>query len=146
MKRSALGLPFAVAIAASVLLSCASPLRPAITVYTKRDFGGVRETLHDPYPSLARHLPAFEDEISSFEIHRGVWELCKRPGYRDCRIADRSMPDLGAWDLDNAISSLRAIDVDERDRYDEDDRYEDRYDDELDEKIEEEVEEQLEER
>jgi hypothetical protein len=99
--------------AAFALAACVSPLRPEITVYTKRDFAGAAERLHAGYPDLHEELPAFEDEISSFEIRRGVWEVCRRPDYHDCRVVDHSMADLGGWDLDNAISSLRPLDVDE---------------------------------
>jgi hypothetical protein len=100
------GLVFAAAIG---LGGCAGPARPEITVYTKRDYRGASESLRGAYPDLAEDLPDFDDEISSFEIRRGVWELCKKPRYRRCRTADRSMPDLGAWDLDNAIRSLRPV-------------------------------------
>jgi|GEM_PF-5494283 len=140
MHRSSLVL-VAAAVMASSVPACVSPPPPEITVYSRRDFHGARMTLRDGYADLEREIPEVEDDISSFEIHRGVWQVCKDPGYRECRITSRSMPDLGAWDLDNAISSLRPLDEEAADDADWDDdeaypyddrdtdRYERRYED-----------------
>lgn len=86
---------------------CLAPPRPSITVYTKRDYEGKHVTLHEAYADLEEELDGFDDEISSFEIGRGVWQLCKKRNFKSCRTADRSMPDLGEWDFDNTISSIR---------------------------------------
>ena len=91
------------------LAACAGPPRPAIAVYSKRAFRGEAVTLREPYPDLGEELPDFDREISSFEILRGAWQVCRKPRYRNCRTTDRSMEDLGVWDLDNAIRSLRPV-------------------------------------
>jgi hypothetical protein len=96
-------------LAAFGLAGCIGEAPPEITLYAKRDFRGVRETVRGPIPDLGRALPELDDEVSSFEIQRGVWRLCKKTRYRSCRTADESMADLGEWDLDNTISSLRPV-------------------------------------
>jgi hypothetical protein len=96
-------------IAAFGLAGCIGDAPPEITLYTKRDFRGARETVRGAIPDLGRELPELDDEVSSFEIQRGVWRLCKRTRFRSCRTFDESMADLGDWDLDNAISSLRPV-------------------------------------
>jgi Beta/Gamma crystallin len=97
-------LSFAIGLAA-----CAGPPRPSITVYSKRAFRGDVATLRDGYADLGEDLPDFDREISSFEIEHGTWQVCRKTRFRNCRTADRSMDDLGGWDLDNAIRSLRPI-------------------------------------
>ena len=94
---------------ALALAACAGPQRPAIAVYSKRAFRGEAATLREPYPDLGEELPEFDREISSFEIVRGTWQVCRKTRFRNCRRADRSMDDLGVWDLDNAIRSLRPV-------------------------------------
>jgi hypothetical protein len=115
MTRSTLA--FALA-AASGLAACAGPPPPSITVYEAENFAGARAQLREGYSDLDDQFPDIDDEISSFQIERGVWQVCRSPGYRDCRTTDRSMADLGEWDFDNAISSLRPVDVVDRDDVD----------------------------
>jgi hypothetical protein len=112
MTRSTLAFAFA---AAAGFTACASPPPPLITVYQNENFGGARTQLRDAYSDLEDQFPDIDDEISSFEVERGVWQVCRSPGYRDCRITDHSMADLGEWDFDNAISSLRPVDLVDRD-------------------------------
>jgi hypothetical protein len=93
-------------LAAGVLLAgCIGGAGPTITVYARRDFAGGHQTLRGAHEELGD----LDDEISSFEIHSGAWQLCKRPGFRSCRTTDQSMADLGDWDFDNKISSLRPV-------------------------------------
>jgi hypothetical protein len=92
-----------------VLAACAGPPRASITVYTKRDFRGEAATVREAYADLEDELPGFDREISSFEITRGTWQICKKKSFRTCRTTDRSMPDLGDWDADNRIRSLRPV-------------------------------------
>jgi hypothetical protein len=106
MKRHTLALCLSVSLGLS---ACAGVARPSITVYTKRDYLGEAATLREGYSDLEADLPGFDREISSFEIDRGAWQICKKKRYRSCRTTDRSMPDLGDWDVDNAIRSLRPI-------------------------------------
>jgi hypothetical protein len=89
--------------------ACAGVARPSMTVYTKRDFRGEAETLRGAYPDLEDELPGFDRQISSFEITRGTWEICKKKRFKSCRTTDRSMPDLGDWDADNTIRSIRPV-------------------------------------
>jgi hypothetical protein len=99
---------FALALG-STLAACAGPPRPGIAVYSKRAFRGEAVTLREPIADLGEELPEFDREISSFEILRGTWQVCRKTRFRNCRTTDRSMDDLGVWDLDNAIRSLRPI-------------------------------------
>ena len=94
---------------AMALAACAGPPRPADRRLLEARFRGEAVTLREPYPDLGEELPEFDREISSFEILRGTWQVCRKTRFRNCRRADRSMDDLGVWDLDNAIRSLRPI-------------------------------------
>jgi hypothetical protein len=101
---------FAAALPVFIGLSgCAGVARPSITVYTKRDFAGEAATLRSAYADLEEDLPGFDREISSFEIARGTWQICRKKRFKSCRTTDRSMADLGDWDGDNAIRSLRPV-------------------------------------
>jgi hypothetical protein len=106
MNRSTLAHCLSVCTA---LAGCKTVVRPSITVFTKRDFRGDATTLRDAHADLAEEIPDFDRDISSFEINRGTWQVCRKPRFRACRTTDRSMPDLGDWDLDNAIRSLRPV-------------------------------------
>jgi hypothetical protein len=107
---------------------------PGMIIYEHMDFSGSRITLDGAVRDL-RDI-GWNDRISSFQIPRGGWEVCRGVNYKNCEVVDRNHDDirnLANFGWNDRISSLRPVtgkyarrhDRDDDDQYpvlDEDDR------------------------
>jgi Zn-dependent protease with chaperone function len=79
----------------------------SITIYEHIQFGGKSVTITSPTSQLDSF---WNDQVSSLQI-TGVWELCKKKDFRDCRVFDAEATDLRqvgvGWN--DEVTSLRPL-------------------------------------
>lgn len=80
----------------------------AIALFSSQNFqGDVREAF-DPFGSL--HDLAFNDRPRSVAVLAGQWELCEHADFTGrCVFIREDVPDLGWFDLNGRVSSIRPI-------------------------------------
>lgn len=80
----------------------------AIALFSSQNFqGDVREAF-DPFASM--HDLAFNDRARSVAVLAGQWELCEHSDFTGrCVFIREDVPDLGWFDLNGRVSSIRPI-------------------------------------
>lgn len=74
-----------------------------IVLFDQRNYRGNPRNYNGPIANLSRRA-------QSVTIGRGVWELCEGIGFTGrCVTLEASVPDLGAYNLRNRVSSARPI-------------------------------------
>lgn len=80
-----------------------SPGNWYIVLFDRQNYQGNPRNYNGPVASLSRRA-------RSVTIGRGVWELCEGENFSGrCVTLDRSVPDLGAYDLRNRVASVRPV-------------------------------------
>jgi len=79
-----------------------------ITFYDGRDFSGRRTRVSSDIERMS--FVGFNDDASSVRIRSGTWELCEDRGfYGYCIVVSDDVRDLGRYNMNNRISSVRRI-------------------------------------
>ena len=77
-------------------------------LYADAGYSGARLELNGAVPDLSKLR--FNDRASSVVIRNGAWQVCVDSDFRGrCEIIDASMTRLGAYRLNDNISSLRPV-------------------------------------
>lgn len=77
---------------------------PYIVLFDRTNYRGNPRNYNGPVPDL------YGRRAQSVTIGRGVWELCEGRNFTGrCVTLDRSVPNLGTYNLRNRVSSVRPI-------------------------------------
>lgn len=77
------------------------------TLFTGPEYSGAGFSTTREYSNLPRQN---NDKALSLRIERGTWEVCSDANFRgNCQVFRRSVPDLRAFGLGEAVSSLRPV-------------------------------------
>lgn len=75
-----------------------------IVLFDRPNYRGNPTNYNGPYPDVP-------NSAQSVTIGRGAWLLCEGQNYSGrCITADRSIPDLGAFNMRNRVFSIRPVD------------------------------------
>ena len=95
-------------------LAFATHAAAQVTFYEREDFGGRSFTTQEPVGNLDRF--GFNDRASSVIVANGPWKVCEDARFRGQCVVLRPgrYPSLAAMGLNDRISSVRALNRNER--------------------------------
>ncbi|MBX3479543.1 MAG: hypothetical protein KF842_04020 [Caulobacter sp.] len=82
--------------------------RPGLIVYENPNYRGRSLEIRDTMPSLVG--TGLDDQITAIQVISGRWELCVGQNFTgQCRVFDRSDPNLNLVNFNDKVSSIRRL-------------------------------------
>lgn len=82
--------------------------RPGLIVYENPNYRGRSLEIRDSMPSLVG--TGLDDQITAIQVISGRWELCVGQNFTgQCRVFDRSDPNLNLVNFNDKVSSIRRL-------------------------------------